>query len=441
MIFLLGSSFLAIVVHSLFTTITVVSPVNGTTYSYYPIINITLDGNATACTYRLNASSTYTALGNGTYPLNLSWINSSAFTTSETGYNAWHNITFNCTNSTGSQINTTTAAGYKYFKIDTTTPIASFLTGAATNFTSINTSTWNFTFNFTDNNYYTCGLRYYQDTSMVSYDTFYGNIIDQTSGTDSKANCTLLFDPAYVSASRIANGQFVIQGFGNDTVNYVGVSSTNFTGVAVKIYGSKYNMFTYRGANATVTSETVSDFIKNHFSYASIISKWNNTYGNYTTYSSSTPTINSGTLLSVGDAIYIYSTTDKWYIQPDYTPAVGNAAENITLTLNGTTKNTTSWNQMGLFYNITMNSTLYACTYNGTAKGQTPGTCLSTVPSTYNITYISWFNASGNSYVTCKRGFSICSGGTNPANIILPEGQAVWVLPTGNIVLNRSAIV
>jgi len=433
MVFVLGISALAtIILSAAGPTITIVTPTNGSIYSYNIPISITTEKNSTTCRYYMNSTSAVSLL-NVTF--NTTWGNSSAFTPADTGYGLWHNITFSCTNATNtSWTNTSPTVGFTYFKIDTTNPIVSFQSGY--NFTTLSTSIWNWTFNFTDNNYNNCYIRYYKDTAMSSPVYVTGTVVNPTSGLNSRANCTLLFNPdSDPIKTVIANGQFIIEGYGNDTANHLAVTSTNFTGVAVKMYDSKYNMFTYRGANATASTETIAEFVANHFGYATIISKWNNTYGNYTTYSSSTPTINNDTVLKVGDAIYVYSSSDKWYIQPDYTPAVGNIAENITLTLNGSSKGT-SWNQMGLFYNTTMNTTLYACNYNAT--NYLPSNCPS---DRQNVTYVSWFNASGNSYVTCKRGFTICSGGANPNTVVLPEGQAVWVLPANNnIVLNRSTI-
>jgi hypothetical protein len=274
---------------------------------------------------------------------------------------------------------------------------------------------------------------------MTTFTDFYGTTVNPTNGSNSNSNCSLVFDPSLVTPGIMANGVFTIQGFANDSAGNSNSSLTNITGEAVKIYASSWNMFTFMGANNTksATSESVSDFINKHFSYATQISVWSNVYGNFTTYSISTPTINNGTLLSPGNATYIYSTVTDWYIQPDYVPASGSADENITLYINGTVKNTTSWNQMGLLNNVTMNSTLYACTMNITGLTANSGNC----PAGYlNITYVSWFNASANQYVTCKQGFSICSGGVNPANIVLPKGSAVWILPNGNITINRTMI-
>jgi hypothetical protein len=431
-------------------TITVVSPVTGTIYSYYPTINISTDINSTVCKYVINGSTASAINLNPGSTNNKTWANSSILTTgnySDTPYGSWTNMTFLCfnyTTSNSSWYNTTNTSGFVLFRIDTVDPSVSFQTGAnGINFTTQSTGIWNWTFNYTDNSYATCGLRYYQYPSTSTYAFISGATSNPSLGLLSKANCTLLFDPNDTALSNVRNeGEFTLEGFGNDTASRSAVTSTNFTGVMTKIYGSKWNLITYRGANRTASSsQNVTEFILNNFEYATIISVWNQTYGNFTTYSASTPTVNSQIILSLGTAFYMYSNADKWFIQPDYTPTIGTSAENITLYANHTNRGN-SWNQMGLFNNATMNTTLYTCSLNATNATYfwsiyRAATCPVTLN---NITYISWLNASSGQLVTCKRGVSICSGGSNPKDIVLKEGYAIWVMPDKNITINRSSI-
>lgn len=431
-------------------TITVVSPVSGNSYSSPPLINISTDINSTTCKYLINGTTFSTINLNPGSSNNKTWANSSILTNNFTdnGYGSWVNMTFYCfnyTTSNASWYNTTwNTTGFVLFKYDTINPLISFQKNAnGMNFTTASTGIWNWTFNYTDNNYATCGLRYYQYPSTSTYAFLTGGLTNPTSGLDSRANCTLLFDPNDTALSNVrAEGEFILEGFGNDTASRSAVTSTNFTGVMTKIYGSKWNLITYRGANRTASSsQNVTEFILNNFEYATIISVWNQTYGNFTTYSASTPTVNSQIILSLGTAFYMYSNADKWFIQPDYTPTIGTSAENITLYANHTNRGN-SWNQMGLFNNATMNTTLYTCSLNATNATYfwsiyRAATCPVTLN---NITYISWLNASSGQLVTCKRGVSICSGGSNPKDIVLKEGYAIWVMPDKNITINRSSI-
>jgi len=455
-VFILGISlFSAYILSASTRTYTLISPTSGSTYATVHgfIINVsvsplTLGGKCNYTIGLINGSWAMPVNATMTNGSIIYWANATIIPEPiETGYgttlnNSYNNITFVCNTTT--QLNDTSSV--YYFKIDTTDPSVSFQKNAnGMNFTTASTGIWNWTFNYTDNNYATCGLRYYQYPSTSTYVFISGATANAINGLNSKANCTLLFDPNSTILSNVrTEGEFKLEGFGNDTMGHSAVTSTNFTGIMTKIYGSKYNLITFRGANRTSDSnETVYNFVNDTFGYATIISVWNNLYGNFTTFSTSTPSINNDINLTVGTAFYMYSSASGWLIQPDQTPPSGNIKQNISLYIN-TSQKGNSWNQMGLFNNVTMNNTLYACTYNATSLNHTSGTCISSssmnISATFNITYVSWLNASTGQLVTCKRGFSICSGGANPNAIVLKEGYAVWVMPNANITINRSSI-
>jgi len=427
-------------------TITVVLPVNDTVYSYRPGLNISTSVNSQWCAYTVNETAPI-RMTNGTGTGNTTWVNSSALAWADTSYGTsyddYYNVSFTCTNASDVVwSNTSTTAGVLYFKIDTTYPQMSFEDkNYTTKSGSVSTSggtTWDFAFNFTDNSYDKCGLRYYKaPLTSTTPEILNGTYSGMTDGYASNASCNIDFDPETdLKSSLLVDGKFILEGWGSDLGNHYNYTTTNITGVMTKLY-TGYNFLTFTGANATHENETVGQFVSNHFASGTIVSVWSNVYGNYTTYSSSVPTTNNDTVLYPGLGIYVYTASNKYLISPEYLPDSGDSTENVTLWLNDSVKST-PWNQMGLLSNTTINSTFYACTHNGTVGVYNSDEC---PPILLNVTRISWFNESSGLYISCKRGFTVCAGGAKPSEVVLPEGSAVWVLTDANITLNRTGII
>jgi len=426
-------------------TITDNSLSNLTVYAGEPKLNLTINNTVSYCYYSLNKTAGV-AMSNAS-GVRTSYINSSALTWIESTYNGYHNLTYYCTDAYGntSWKNSTAAMVNIQFKLDETNPAIPFTkyNGSLYN----NNSIWNFTFNFTDRNFDRCGIRYYNNSGYSDTPQyFYGTYPTPVAVVDdANTNCTVLFNnTAMSSVFSLVNGRFRIEGWANDTAGNVGLSA-NVTGVST-LLSAGWNLITFVGANFTTHNMTVYEFVRNNVKNATSVSVFSNTYGNYTTYITSLSSINNDTKLYPGLAVYVYVTSNTWLINPDWTVSTGgwilpgNATENVTLYLNYTDKNSTSWNQIGLLNNVTMNRTLYACSANmANNESARAGTCpLAAV----NISYASWYNASSGYYITCKQGLSICSGTTlTPTQIILPEGTAVWILPNVNqTILNRTAI-
>jgi len=377
------------------------------------------------CVFTLGLAGNNSYVGNFTMTnqSTTTFYNSSFVFGSDSGYNQPNNVTFYCLNNTV-YINSSVYT----FDADTVKPLVSL---AKYNLTYSGGFAYLF-FNVSDTHYSQCGFFVNNTANNATF--IAGTVGTPSNGINSRANCTALINPS--SLNLPYDGNFYLQGWANDTLGNGTYSSTNQTIFAKTLYPNKWNLITYYGANDTYQNETVREFYNNHNNGISQIAVWNETSGTFITWSASAPTVNQGTVLYPGEAVYLYGGANS-LVSPDYIGEVyGTARENVTLSINTSSK-ATSWNILPLYFNTTINSTLYALTYNDTypSAGQA---------KLMNITFVSWFNASSGQYITCRQGYTICAGTTaTPDTVVLPKGTAVWVLTdriSSSIILNTTRI-
>jgi len=98
---------------------------------------------------------------------------------------------------------------------------------------------------------------------------------------------------------------------------------------------------------------------------------------------------------------------------------------------------------VGTYLDRTMNQTLYACENTNACFNSTEG--YGGLSQT-NFTYVSWYNATSGKHITCKAGWTLCTGCDFPyasncsvTNINLKKAWAIWILPSTNMTFNRTA--
>jgi len=391
------------------------SPTNASTSSSAGVLLNITTGSALEtgynCSYRFGNSTSgsygsWTNLTNTTTGRNI-WNNASAFSTgTDSNYSLWHNVTFRCNDSTsGSPYTSSTYL----FKVDTANPslTAQDWTVSASSFVA-NVSV-------TDQLHDTCKIRIYNSSGYKTTELGTWGTAQNARQCTGSVDGSLLFYPVNTAGGDMT---FSIDYWANDTTAHSGTSA-NQTGIAKKIY-TGWNIISELAMNTTSGS------LCSMISGCSQISWFNNTAGNksFITYSTSTPSINNATAIDNETAVLVYVSADTWFLQRNrVSDWVGTSTENVTL-------NTGGWNVMGLPYSATINTTLYALTFNATYV---------TPAQLTNITWISYLN--GSTYITCKTGWSICAGTTlGPQEITLPQGTGVWALTNANVTLNRTRI-
>ena len=303
--------------------------------------------------------------------------------------NAQYNVTVN--DSAGNEITTTT----RTVSIDT----AGTALTTIYNWTVVD-SVASYRVLVTDTTPYTCTAKIYDSGDVLrTTDTGSWGTIGATT------NCTGTF----IATDIITDGEFTVQ---YTVTDEVGNSATsNKTGIMTSLYAG-WNLITWGDENTTALN------VCNTIESCTSVSWFNNTASTYTTYSTSTPSVNNDTQITEGDAVYVYVSSDDYLIVNDYMPEYDISTENITLKAN-------AWNTIGLFYNTTVNTTLYAANVSGAGA----------------ITWGSWIDVDAGTYYTCSKSLSLCTGTTNtPVEIVLPRGRAMWVLTDGAMVINRSTL-
>ncbi len=252
----------------------------------------------------------------------------------------------------------------------------------------------------TDTTPYTCTAKIY-DSGGVLKSTKTGSW-DTVGAT---TNCTGTFSATDI----VTEGEFTVEYTVYDEAG--NTATSNKTGIMNPLYAG-WNLVAWGDDNTTVLD--ICDTIE----HCTSVSWFNNSASTYTTYATSTPSVNNDTQVTEGDAMYVYVSADDYLIVNDYMPETGISTENITL-------KTSVWNTMGLFYNTTINTTLYATNASGAGA----------------ITWSSWIDVNADTYYTCSKSLDLCTGTTDtPVNIVLPRGRAVWVLTDGAMVINRSTL-
>ncbi len=221
------------------------------------------------------------------------------------------------------------------------------------------------------------------------------------------------------------------------TVNYnftdgIGRSNQTITskaGVLTRLFAG-WNIITYPDGNKSAIG------VCNEIEECSKVAWFNNTIGakSFVTFSNSTISVNNGTDIPTGEAIYVYVNSNSWAVANDYleTDITLQTVWNFSLSVPG-------WNLVGLLHNVSMNTTYNVEATNASLAGFTVST-LGDIGR--NLTYASMFNSSASTFYSCKRSLNKCSGtSVVPYNINLPKGKGVWMLPKNNITINRSTIV
>jgi len=229
------------------------------------------------------------------------------------------------------------------------------------------------------------------------------------------SNCSGTFSGTDISD----DGAFIVEY--NVTDGNGNAASSNLSGVITTLY-TGWNVVTWLGANDTV------DDICDTVEYCTQVSKFGNSGKSFTTYSIATPTVHNTTYIDHGDAVLIYVTASDYLFQNDHTDTFQAGLENASLYTGG-------WNIMGLFSATTLNTTLWAQTYNGTYIDNT---------TLRNITYSSWLNTNADLFYSCLRDSEYCvpfSLDLAAVNITIPKGYAVLNIVDANITTNRTRIV
>jgi len=264
---------------------------------------------------------------------------------------------------------------------------------------TVSNSVANYVVDITDTTPTTCSIKLYQKNES------YIDILTGTINTGIVNNCTGTIQGSDIGIEGNFRAEFnLTDEAGNQNI-------TNVSGVYNALYEG-WNLITYPNTNRT--SSTIVTEILN----ATQVSWYNNSIASFVTYSTSTPGTNNATQINPGDAIFVYLNANTSFIENEYLPtAIDESIYAIIYT--------TGWNAFGLTENSNV-SAVYNTTTNAT--------------SYQNITWTSWYNASSDTFNTCKKG-GTCAGTSDAASDIdLPRGHAVWILSdlTANLTINRS---
>jgi hypothetical protein len=370
------------------TTPTAVLPLTGVNYASKTLtlsatVPVAINNPSYGCGYTLTLSNgTTIARKSMKSSNNLTWTNSTAFTTIiDSNFGLTHNLTFDCNDSTGSY-----SGEVQQFQVATSTPSIFWYN------LSISAQQINLSVNSTTTPICT-GIMF--NASNVNVSSVTGTAIFGNATINSICNF------AINSGQMGSEGLFNLQSLITDSLLNAPTAQLN-SSMIYKILIAGWNPITYSGN--TINSSTLC----NQISGCTQISQINNTLGNYTTYSISTPSINNASSVLNGEGLLVYESTQTDFFENDM---LSSATNNVSLT--------TGWNLIGLTQSTTVNTTLYA---------------------SGNITQSSKFNILG-SYQTCDKTVQICTGSVNnPAQITLPKGYAVWVLANANTSINRTVI-
>lgn len=308
--------------------------------------------------------------------------------TNKTGINDKRNIYYNLTINDSS--NNVITSSTKVFSIDNVAPTIT----TKHNWT-ISSSIISFIITVTDTTSNVCSATIFNRSEMSTS----ANIIG-TYGTigASTTNCTGTINPSDIDV----DGAFTVQYNATDVLGNSVLS--NFTGVKKSLFAG-WNLITQSNNVRNIST------LCSEISGCTQASFFNNTAKSFTTYSTSTPSVNAGIDLNPGDAVLIYTSTSSTYLGNNYLPLSG-VAENISLSDGG-------WNVMGLTVSSNMSAIL----------------------SQDNITIGSYIDVVTENYLTCVSS-TLCAGTTSSATDIgLELGSAVWALTNDNVTLNRTSIL
>jgi len=401
-------------------TITPENPINGSSLSSSTVwfnftTNDTLISSSGGCYLKFPSTNTTNQTMTNDTTTHCYWSRA----VPDSAYGEWHNVTFYVNDTLG--IGNISSSSVVYFKVDTIDPSISWW-----NFTQTNDSSAGYIevkFNVTDNNTQVCGVFIQQEDGTQTWKA--GTL----SASAQSRNCTVNI----TSSDITQDGDFIIYHWANDTAGNSANATTTETGVLTSLKSGKWNLVTFTGDQGNTTSggiNTLAPDILNNLPGCTHISRWNNNYGwkNYTTYAISTPSVNNDTLIQLGNATWIYCSSDDYYFRKNYLSSIqGTADENITLYVNASAADT-KWNLVGLLVDKTLNQTLY------------PGGVL--VGHQANITAVSWYNSTLGHYITCVKEFggALCTAGYNATEITVTKASAVWMHVNANVTINRTGM-
>lgn len=442
---------------------TAIRPLNNTIYSQTDIIfntSITYT-NITGCVMQVGLTNgTWAKAGNISMTNATSaWWNASVTTLVDSWNAAWHNVTYFCNQTLdGGNI----SSGPYYFMMDATNPVIEWFQ----NFTRANSTTstrLQTMVNLTENNTNFVRVRIYlEDGTSTWYNL---SLLAGNVSTDEFTYWGLNLTSAHLSQ----DGDVILEYWANDTANRSDYATSNETALVNALPLGTWTYVTYSEANMSIQA------FANKLPNVTSVSSWTNDYAykNYTTYSTSTPLINSAVQLRIGNATVIYATSADYYFRKNYlvssSAATGGAGTYNMSLYTGITNcsstfldrydcnatagtNKTAWNLIGLYADKTMNETLYACANTSTPSRRCfigNATGYPTLNTLTNITFVSWYNTSSGYQITCKYGWDFCTGcgasgmpyaaNCTPTGISLKTASAVWVMPSMNFTLNRTA--
>ncbi len=290
---------------------------------------------------------------------------------------------------------------------------------AVLNFTlSSSVGSYNFTVNDTTPD--TCAIRIYKRNGSLQVQK--AGTLGTTLTDKLTTYCTGTFNATDIdNSSRSAEGEFLLESVAVDELGRNATSSSNITGIIHNLFAG-WNLYTWTGPlnNASTLCDEVNG--------CSQVSKRDNAANakSYTTFSTSTPSVNNGTAFNPGEAFYLFSSITTFGIMLEDLPDKGDATENITLADHG-------WNTFGLLNNASIHDVINATSLlNSTHSYPT---------TTSNITYGSSVNSSAGKYYTCRKTINLCTATTQLATqIFMPKGYALWVKTDGNVTINRTKI-
>ena len=371
-------------------------PTNSSYYSYSTLTSISTNVTVSTCSYYYNgasASAMSDVSGHTVYQ------NSSATTFTNTPWGTWSNITFSCADAFGntSWVNTTASVGYVLFKVDTHAPQVTFIDESPRYINSTTANYVNITTSVLDNTTSTCGFYLYDGDGTTVGKT-------GTLSTDAQTrycNLTLITS----DLSTLDEGNITVRGWSADLAGNTGYSSTNESLLLSTWTGAKWSLVTYSDSpNATLTAFAA------RYPYVSSIALFNNEYNmkNYTTFSTSAPTINPTVNLTTGTPFWVYTPTTTYYLRNNsYSSASGSQYANVNF-YSSNVSSRTGWNLLGMYAERTMNQTLYWNT---------------------NITKVALYDDTTGYNTVCNKGYeSICAGTSSGATAVtIKASDAVWV--------------
>jgi len=349
--------------------------INNSILNAIPVLNITVvSENATNCTFNYDAAGEQSALMSQS-PDRGFWTNASALSWTDTTFDTWDNITYNCTDSAGNY----SGSGLLFFKLDTAAPTFP----ATPTFSSIsNKSTGGnyltVTINTTDANPSYCGLSLY-----------YGSGTRRNISSEVSFNSTLNNALCYVNVTPsdiVEDGYVEIVPFVKDNAGNENTSTTNQSYIVYRLK-TGWNIIT--GYQNKTLSQIAAEFT--NVTYVSVFDNRGN-MKNFTTFTVGGATnANTGANFSSdysSGAAYVYVNSDVVSIRRYYSPPSSWQSVNL---YHNTSASKPTWNLIGVTAQLTnLNSTIMQNVCGNYTLGTTTN---ETVNFTANDTWVALTNS------------------------------------------------